>query len=176
MIKLDQAMAEMHEALEQIELNDSVEVIYMDNRYEDPTNDDFKELAYATECSAGLDLRAALDTEYVLQPGEVKLIGTGVKIFMRDPYMMSALVPRSGLGHKHGIVLGNLVGVIDADYQNELFVSCWNRSNEPFTIKPGERFAQMVFLPIRRPTLKKVTEFSESTERGLGGFGSSGRK
>ena len=90
MSKLDQAMAEMHEAMAQIELNDTVEVIYMDNRYEDPTNDDFKELAYATERSAGLDLRAALDTEYVLQPGEVKLIGTGVKIFMRDPYMMSA--------------------------------------------------------------------------------------
>ena len=176
MSKLDQAMAEMHEAMAQIELNDTVEVIYMDTRYEDPANDDFKELAYATERSAGLDLRAALDAEYIIQPGEVKLIGTGVKIFMRDPFMMSALLPRSGLGHKHGIVLGNLVGVIDADYQNELFVSCWNRSNVPFTIKPGERFAQMVFLPIRRPTLKTVTEFSESTERGLGGFGSSGRK
>ena len=176
MSKLDQAMAEMHEVLQEIEMNDTVEVIYLDSRYEDPTNDDFKELAYATERSAGLDLRAALDTEYVLQPGEVKLIGTGVKIFMRDPHMMSALLPRSGLGHKHGIVLGNLVGVIDADYQNELFVSCWNRSDTPFTFKPGERFAQMVFLPICRPTLKKVTKFSESTERGLGGFGSSGRK
>ena len=174
MSKLDQAMADMHDAMQEMELNNIVEVIYMDKRYEDPANDDFKELAYATERSAGLDLRAALDTEYVLQPGEVKLIGTGVKIFMRDPYMMSALLPRSGLGHKHGIVLGNLVGLIDSDYQGQLMVSVWNRGNTSFTIQPGERIAQLVFMPVVQASFNIVDEF-DSSERGEGGFGSSGR-
>lgn len=128
---------------------------------------------YATTDSAGLDLRACLDEPLQLAPGETKLIDTGIAIFMNDSNMAATLLPRSGLGHKHGIVLGNLVGLIDADYQGPLKISCWNRSKDNFTINPGERIAQLVFMPIIRAEFDLVSDFAE-TERGEGGFGSSG--
>lgn len=129
--------------------------------------------AYATEGSAGLDLRACLDEEVVLQPGETFLVPTGLAIYLANPAYAAVLLPRSGLGHKHGIVLGNLVGLIDSDYQGELKVSLWNRSSEPFTVKPFERIAQMVIVPIVQACFKRVEEFVGSS-RGEGGFGSTG--
>ncbi|WP_301911447.1 dUTP diphosphatase [Neisseria viridiae] len=129
--------------------------------------------AYATEGSAGLDLRACLDEEVVLQPGETLLVPTGLAIYLADPSYAAVLLPRSGLGHKHGIVLGNLVGLIDSDYQGELKVSLWNRSSEPFTVKPFERIAQMVIVPVVQAGFKRVEEFVRSS-RGEGGFGSTG--
>ncbi|WP_304670128.1 dUTP diphosphatase [Neisseria polysaccharea] len=129
--------------------------------------------AYATEGSAGLDLCACLDEEVVLQPGETFLVPTGLAIYLADPSYAAVLLPRSGLGHKHGIVLGNLVGLIDSDYQGELKVSLWNRSSEPFTVKPFERIAQMVIVPIVQARFKRVEEFVRSS-RGEGGFGSTG--
>jgi dUTP pyrophosphatase len=130
---------------------------------------------YATDGSAGLDLRACLDEALLLAPGETRLIPTGIAIHIGDPGYAAVLLPRSGLGHKHGIVLGNLVGLIDSDYQGQLFVSCWNRSSESFTIEIGERIAQMVFVPVLRPAFEVVEEFSAS-QRGAGGFGHSGRQ
>lgn len=129
--------------------------------------------AYATPGSAGLDLRAALPQPLQLQPGRSELIPTGLAIHLKDPGYCAVILPRSGLGHKHGIVLGNLVGLIDSDYQGPLLVSCWNRSDEAFTINPGDRIAQLVFLPIARAAFQLVHEF-QATERGEGGFGSSG--
>ncbi|HGG9808142.1 TPA: dUTP diphosphatase [Neisseria meningitidis] len=129
--------------------------------------------AYATEGSAGLDLRACLDEEVVLQPGETFLVPTGLAIYLANPAYAAVLLPRSGLGHKHGIVLGNLVGLIDSDYQGELKVSLWNRSSEPFTVKPFERIAQMVIVPIVQARFKRVEEFVGSS-RGECGFGSTG--
>lgn len=129
--------------------------------------------AYATPGSAGLDLRAALTQPLSLQPGRTELIPTGLAVHVKDPAYCAVVLPRSGLGHKHGIVLGNLVGLIDADYQGPLMVSCWNRSDQVFTIVPGDRIAQLVFLPIARASLRIVEEFLPS-ERGEGGFGSSG--
>ncbi len=131
--------------------------------------------AYATEGSAGLDLRACLDDSIVLEPGQTVLISTGLSIYIRDPNLAATILPRSGLGHKHGIVLGNLVGLIDSDYQGELMVSCWNRGQTTFTIEPGERIAQLVFLPVVQASFNIVTEF-ETTDRGEGGFGHSGTK
>lgn len=130
--------------------------------------------SYATAGSAGMDLRACVTEPTVLQPGETQLIGTGIAIHLADPSLAATLLPRSGLGHKHGIVLGNLVGLIDSDYQGELMVSLWNRSNTAFTIEPGERIAQMVVVPVLRVTLNPVEQFDE-TVRGEGGFGHSGR-
>ncbi len=130
--------------------------------------------SYATTGSAGLDLRACIDEPLILKPSETQLIPTGISVHMRDPNIAATILPRSGLGHKHGIVLGNLVGLIDSDYQGPLMVSCWNRSLNPFTIEPGERLAQLVFVPIIRANFDVVEEF-ETTERGEGGFGSSGR-
>ena len=130
--------------------------------------------AYATSGSAGLDLRACLDTPLVLEPGQTRLIPTGLAIHVADPGFAALLLPRSGLGHKHGIVLGNLVGLIDADYQGPLMISCWNRSGSAFTITPGERIAQLVFAPVVRAAFDVVDEFAPSV-RGTGGFGSSGR-
>ena len=130
--------------------------------------------AYATPGSAGLDLRACLDTALVLQPGQATLIPTGLAIHIADPGLCAVLLPRSGLGHKHGIVLGNLVGLIDSDYQGPLMVSCWNRSTTPFTIEPMERIAQMVIVPVVQAAFRRVDEFG-SSERGSGGFGSTGR-
>jgi len=130
---------------------------------------------YATPGSAGLDLRACLDQALELSPGECKLIPTGLAIYIADPNLAALILPRSGLGHKHGIVLGNLVGLIDSDYQGELMVSCWNRGQATFTIQPGERIAQLVLVPVVQAEFNLVTDF-QATERGVGGFGSSGRK
>lgn len=130
--------------------------------------------AYATGGSAGLDLRACLDAPLVLQPGEAKLIPTGLAIHLADPGLAAVLIPRSGLGHKSGIVLGNLVGLIDSDYQGEVKVSCWNRSQAAFTIQPLERIAQMVVVPVVQVQLNVVEDFEESA-RGAGGFGSTGK-
>ena len=129
--------------------------------------------AYATEHSAGLDLRAALDAPLELQPGDAALIPSGLAIHIADPALCAVLLPRSGLGHKHGIVLGNGTGLIDADYQGPLLISTWNRGREPFTIEPGDRIAQLVILPIVRATLQVVDTFTDSA-RGSGGFGHTG--
>ena len=129
---------------------------------------------YATAGSAGLDLRACLDDALVLEPGATILIPTGLAIHIDDPSLAAVILPRSGLGHKHGIVLGNLVGLIDSDYQGQLFVSCWNRSQTAFTINVGERIAQMVFVPVVQVAFEQVDEFT-SSERGTGGFGHTGR-
>jgi dUTP pyrophosphatase len=129
---------------------------------------------YATPGSAGLDVRACLDNALTLQPGESSLIPTGLAIHIADPHLAAVLLPRSGLGHKHGIVLGNLVGLIDSDYQGQVFVSCWNRGTQPFTVEIGERIAQMVFVPVIRTEFECVEEFDTSI-RGSGGFGHSGR-
>ena len=130
--------------------------------------------AYATIGSAGLDLRACIDTVITLQANETTLIPTGLAIHLANPDYAALLLPRSGLGHKHGIVLGNLVGLIDSDYQGELKVSVWNRGTTPFTIEPMERIAQMVIVPVIQATFKVVNEFATS-ERGEGGFGSTGK-
>ena len=129
---------------------------------------------YATTGSAGLDLRACLDATIILQSGETVLIPTGLAIHIGDNSLAAVLLPRSGLGHKYGIVLGNLVGLIDSDYQGQVFVSCWNRGNESFTINIGERIAQMVFVPVVQVAFEQVTDFDES-HRGEGGFGHTGR-
>jgi dUTP pyrophosphatase len=129
---------------------------------------------YATAGSAGLDLRACLDAAVTLEPGQACLVPTGLAIHLDDPGLAAVLLPRSGLGHKHGIVLGNLVGLIDSDYQGQVMVSAWNRSAHPFTIEPGERIAQMVIVPVVQVALEVVASFDESA-RGAGGFGSSGR-
>ena len=121
-----------------------------------------------------MDLRACTDEAIVLQPGETQLIPTGISVYIEDPGLAAVLLPRSGLGHKHGIVLGNLVGLIDSDYQGPLMVSCWNRGGEPFTLNVGERLAQMVIIPIVQANFEVVEEF-EATHRGEGGFGHSGR-
>ncbi len=129
---------------------------------------------YATPGSAGLDLRACLDAPLTLQPGETQLIRTGMAIYIEDPSLAAVILPRSGLGHKHGIVLGNLVGLIDSDYQGELMISCWNRGQTAFTIEVGERLAQLVLVPVVQAAFELVDEFT-ATERGAGGFGHSGR-
>jgi len=129
---------------------------------------------YATDGSAGIDLRACLDTDITLLPGETVLIPTGIAIHINDHQLAAVLLPRSGLGHKHGIVLGNLVGLIDSDYQGQVFVSCWNRGQTAFTVKIAERIAQMVFVPVVQAEFDIVTEFNQS-ERGEGGFGHTGR-
>jgi dUTP pyrophosphatase len=130
--------------------------------------------AYATPGSAGLDLRACLDAPLVLQPGGAALIATGLSVHIADPGLAAMLLPRSGLGHKHGIVLGNLVGLIDSDYQGPLMVSCWNRSAVAYTVQPLERIAQMVIVPVVQAAFRRVDEFGASA-RGEGGFGSTGR-
>lgn len=129
---------------------------------------------YATEGAAGMDLRAMLDTATDLGPGDTLLIPTGIAIHIGDPTLAAVILPRSGLGHKHGIVLGNLVGLIDSDYQGQLFVSCWNRGEETFRIEVGERIAQLVLVPVVRAVFEQVDEF-DSSARGAGGFGHSGR-
>lgn len=129
---------------------------------------------YATPGSAGVDVRACVDGPLEVGPGESHLIPTGIAVDMRDPHVAAVLLPRSGLGHKHGIVLGNLVGLIDSDYQGQVFVSCWNRGNDSFTIQPGDRIAQMVFVPVIKARFETVASFQNS-ERGDGGFGHSGR-
>ena len=130
---------------------------------------------HATTGSAGMDLRACIDQTLTLKPGETQLIPTGIAMHISDPGLCATILPRSGLGHKHGIVLGNLVGLIDSDYQGQLFVSCWNRSQDSFNIEPGDRIAQLVFLPVVRVDWEQVEDF-ESSDRGAGGFGHSGNK
>ena len=141
----------------------------------DPRIGDTIELpAYASEGSAGLDLRACVDKELTISPGETHLIPTGLAIYIRDPGYAGLIVPRSGLGHKHGIVLGNLVGLIDSDYQGQLFVSCWNRGDKAYNVTEGERIAQLVIVPVAQVAFNQVDSF-ETSDRGAGGFGSTGK-
>jgi dUTP pyrophosphatase len=128
---------------------------------------------HATEGSAGMDLRAAIDAPLTLEPGQSELVPSGLAIHIGDPAWCAVIVPRSGLGHKHGLVLGNLIGLIDADYQGPLMVSCWNRGRQSYTMQPGDRIAQLVFLPVARARLNVVESFDPS-QRGAGGFGSTG--
>jgi dUTP pyrophosphatase len=137
--------------------------------------DEFPLPHYATEGAAGMDLRACLNEPMEILPAETRLIPTGIAVHIEDPSLAAVLLPRSGLGHKHGIVLGNLVGLIDSDYQGQIFVSCWNRSSTPFVVEVGERIAQMVFVPIAQVAFQLVDEF-QTSRRGEGGFGHSGRK
>ncbi len=129
---------------------------------------------YATPGSAGVDLRACVDDAVNLEPGQTELIPSGMAIYIADPSLAAIILPRSGLGHKHGIVLGNLVGLIDSDYQGQVFVSCWNRGHESFVIHPGDRLAQMVFVPVVQADFEVVQEF-DSSDRGAGGFGHTGQ-
>ena len=147
----------------------AVEVKLLDPRF----GDEWPLPAYATEASAGMDLRAALEVELVLQPGDAALVPSGLSIHIADPGLCAVVLPRSGLGHRHGIVLGNGTGLIDADYQGPLLISVWNRGREPFTIEPGDRVAQLVVMPIARVTLQVVDTFIDSA-RGTGGFGHTG--
>ncbi len=128
---------------------------------------------YATDGSAGLDMRACIDAPLAIAPGETELIPTGLAIHVRDPGLAAVLLPRSGLGHKHGLVLGNLTGLIDSDYQGQVFISCWNRGSKSYEISPGERIAQMVFIAVEQVQFNVVDEFEDS-DRGAGGFGHSG--
>lgn len=137
--------------------------------------DQFPLPAYATDGSAGLDLRAMVEAPLTLNPGDTELLPTGLSIHIGDAGYAGMILPRSGLGHKHGIVLGNLVGLIDSDYQGQLMVSCWNRGNSAFTIEPGERIAQLVIVPVMQVALTQVDEFDDSA-RGEGGYGHSGRQ
>lgn len=130
--------------------------------------------AYATDGSAGMDIRACVDESTVIQPGETRLIPSGFAMHIADPGLAAVILPRSGLGHKHGLVLGNLVGLIDSDYQGQVFVSCWNRSRQPYTIEPGARIAQLVFIPVRQASWEIVENF-EASDRGSGGFGHTGQ-
>jgi dUTP pyrophosphatase len=150
--------------------NPSIQVKILDARI----GTEFPLPRYETSAAAGIDLRACLDEKLILQPNETQLIPTGIAIYISDPNLAAVILPRSGLGHKHGIVLGNLVGLIDADYQGPLMISCWNRGQNVYTMEPGERIAQLVFLPIVRVNFTLVSEFDE-TSRGTGGFGSSGK-
>ncbi len=129
---------------------------------------------YATDGSAGLDMRACIDAAQTVQPGETTLIPTGLAIYIGDPTLAAVLLPRSGLGHKHGLVLGNLTGLIDSDYQGQVFISCWNRGSASYEIQPGDRIAQMVFVPVAQVEFSVVAEFDDSA-RGSGGFGHSGK-
>ncbi|HQS03733.1 MAG: deoxyuridine 5'-triphosphate nucleotidohydrolase [Halothiobacillus sp. 24-54-40] len=147
-----------------------IEVKWLDARL----GDSIPRPDYATAGSAGLDLRACLDAPLTLQPGQTELIPTGMAMHINDPGLAAIILPRSGLGHKHGIVLGNLVGLIDSDYQGQLFVSVWNRSDTPFIIEIGERIAQLVVVPVVQVAFETVDEFSHS-HRGTGGFGHTGR-
>jgi dUTP pyrophosphatase len=164
----DRLMSDVQET--QINANTQIQVKILDARM----GKEFPLPRYETSDSAGMDLRACLNEQYILQPGETFLIPTGISIYIGDPQMAAVILPRSGLGHKQGIVLGNLVGLIDADYQGPLMISCWNRGQNPYTIEPGDRIAQLVFLPIARVHFAIVDEFNE-TVRGTGGFGSSGK-
>jgi dUTP pyrophosphatase len=151
-------------------MNQAIQLKILDSRLKET----FTLPTYATEGSAGLDLRVCIDEPLQIAPEQTVLLSTGLAIYIADPNLAAVILPRSGLGHKHGIVLGNLVGLIDSDYQGELKISCWNRSQEHFTIYPGDRIAQLVFLPVIKAEFKVVETFTESN-RGEGGFGSSGR-
>ncbi len=131
---------------------------------------------YATPGSAGLDLRACLDAPLTLEPGQWQLVPTGMAIYLKDPGYAAMILPRSGMGHKHGIVLGNLVGLIDSDYQGQLMVSAWNRSSTAFTLQPMDRLAQLVIVPVAQAQFNLVEEFADTSERGEGGYGSTGKQ
>lgn len=150
--------------------NSLIQVKILDSRI----GDTFPLPRYETQDSAGMDLRAALTETLTIAPGETHLIPTGISIYIGDPHLAAVILPRSGLGHKHGIVMGNLVGLIDADYQGPLMISCWNRGQVAYSIEPGDRVAQLVFLPIARVQFDIVKDFEETT-RGTGGFGHSGK-
>ncbi|KRA46239.1 dUTP diphosphatase [Pseudoxanthomonas sp. Root630] len=147
----------------------AVEVKLLDPRF----GDEWPLPAYATEASAGMDLRAALDAPLVLEPGDAALVPSGIALHLGDPHLCAVVLPRSGLGHRHGIVLGNGTGLIDADYQGPLLISVWNRGREAFTIQPGDRIAQVMVLPVVRVALQVVDTFADSA-RGTGGFGHTG--
>ena len=147
----------------------AVEVKLLDPRF----GDEWPLPAYATEASAGMDLRAALDAPLVLEPGDAALVASGIALHLGDPQLCAVVLPRSGLGHRHGIVLGNGTGLIDADYQGPLLISVWNRGHEAFTIQPGDRIAQVMVLPVVRVSLQVVDTFADSA-RGTGGFGHTG--
>ncbi|WP_019675225.1 dUTP diphosphatase [Arsukibacterium perlucidum] len=151
-------------------MNKAIELKILDPRI----GNEFPLPAYATPGSAGLDLRACLDQTLTLEPGQTVLIPTGISIFIGDANLCATILPRSGLGHKHGIVLGNLVGLIDSDYQGPLMVSMWNRGQQTFSIEPGDRIAQLVFMPVVQAEFKLVESF-DASERGEGGFGHSGK-
>jgi len=148
-----------------------IQLKILDNRL----GKDFELPHYATDGSAGMDIRACLDEAITLEPGDTQLIPSGFAIHIGDADLAAVLLPRSGLGHKHGIVLGNLTGLIDSDYQGQVFVSVWNRGDKAFTVEPGERIAQMVFVPVVQAAFDVVEDFEES-QRGAGGFGHSGRR
>ena len=148
----------------------SIELKVLDPR----VGEEFPLPHYATDGSAGLDMRACIDAPITVAPGETTLIPTGLAIHIGDPSLAAVLLPRSGLGHKHGLVLGNLTGLIDSDYQGQVFISCWNRGDASYEIQPGERIAQMVFVPVAQVEFKVVEEFDDSA-RGAGGFGHSGK-
>lgn len=150
-------------------MNHTLQVKVLDSRF----GADWPLPAYATEASAGLDLRAALDAPFTLAPGDTVLVPSGLAIHIADPTLCAVVLPRSGLGHKHGIVLGNGTGLIDADYQGPLMISVWNRGKAPFSIEPGDRIAQLVILPVVRADLQVVDTFTDSA-RGAGGFGHTG--
>lgn len=166
-----QAEAVLERKVEAATENKSIQLKILDPRI----GTEFPLPRYETQDSAGVDLRACLEKTLVLEPGVTQLIPTGISIYIGDPNLAAVILPRSGLGHKNGIVLGNLVGLIDADYQGPLMISCWNRSEVAYTIEPGDRIAQLVFLPIARTQFELVEEFNE-TSRGTGGFGHSGTK
>jgi dUTP pyrophosphatase len=149
-----------------------IDVRILDARLHDPAGENLPK--YATPGSAGLDLRACIEAPLTIAPGETHLIPTGIAIHLADPGLAAMILPRSGLGHKHGIVLGNLVGLIDSDYQGEIFVSTWNRGQQAFTLNPLERLAQLVVVPVVQVTFNVVDAFAES-HRGAGGFGSTGK-
>ena len=130
--------------------------------------------AYATDGAAGMDLRAMIDAPMVIEPGATQLLPTGFAMHIKDPGLAAVILPRSGLGHKHGLVLGNLVGLIDSDYQGQVFMSCWNRSDTPFEVEPGARMAQLVFLPVMQVAWEQVEDF-DASDRGDGGFGHTGK-
>ncbi len=150
-----------------------IQLKILDDRIGDGIGDGIALPQYATDGSAGLDMRACIDDTRTVAPGETVLIPTGLAIHIADPTLAAVLLPRSGLGHKHGLVLGNLTGLIDSDYQGQVFISCWNRSQNGYDIQPGERIAQMVFVPVEQVSFDVVDEFGES-DRGEGGFGHSG--
>lgn len=156
---------------EDIALNKTIDVKILDDRI----RGEYGLPHYVTDGSAGLDLRACIDTAIELSPGETQLIPSGIAIHIANNNLAAVILPRSGLGHKHGIVLGNLVGLIDSDYQGQVFISCWNRGSTTFNIEPGERVAQLVFVPVVRVQFNVVERFEE-TQRAEGGFGHSGRK
>lgn len=148
----------------------TIQTLILDDRL----GTEFSIPAHATDGSAGIDLRAMLEEPLILEPGQTELLPTGMAIHIEDPTLAAMILPRSGLGHKHGIVLGNLVGLIDSDYQGELMVSCWNRGKTTFTVEPGERIAQLVLVPVVQAKLEIVDSFDES-DRGAGGFGHTGK-